>query len=96
MSSTPNLSAFKADHCKTLIPETGSNHFYVKLPVKNYTELSLIKSNLLSAIQLISEYNEILDSSNKSKVTHSISTLVNILQHLDMEEECEGLSELIE
>ncbi len=95
MSLPKDLNNFKENHCTTLITEPNSNSFFVKVYVADYNELSIIKTNLLTAIKLIADYSQLIDPSNKGDITYSIGTLVQLLRNFGLEEECEGLSELI-
>ena len=94
MSNPKDLNDFQQNYCTTLVPESNSNSFFVKVPVANYNELSIIKTNLLTAIKLIADSNEVNESTSKGDVTYSIGTLVKLLHSFGMEEECEGLSSL--
>lgn len=89
------MNDFKVNHCTTLIPEPQSKLFFVKIPVTDYNELSIIKTNLLTAIKLIADYNQLIDPSDRGDITYSIGTLVKLLGDFGLEEECEGLSDLI-
>jgi hypothetical protein len=95
MSLPKDLNDFKENHCTTLIPEPNSNSFFVKVNVADYNELSIIKANLLTAIKLIADYSQLIDPSKKGDITYSIGTLVQLLRNFGLEEEFEGLSELI-
>ncbi len=95
MSLSKDLNDFKENHCTTLIPEPNSKSFFVKVSVTDYNELSIIKMNLLTAIKLIVDYNEVDNDISKSDVTHCIGTMVQLLQNFGLEEECDGLSELL-
>lgn len=94
MNSRENRKNFVQNHCTTLIPEANSNSFFVKVTVADYNELQLVKTNLLTAIKLIADYNEVCSDSIKSEVTHSIGTLIQLLRNFGLDEECAGLSEL--
>ena len=94
MSSSKKLKDFKAAYCNTLIPEPNSKGFHVKVAIKNYNELSIIRTNLLSSIDLITRFNEISSPSDHSEIVHSIGTLVQLLRSFGLEEECDGLTEL--
>ena len=50
MSLPKDLNGFKENHCTTLIPEPNSNSFFIKIPVSDYNELSIIKTNLLTFV----------------------------------------------
>jgi hypothetical protein len=93
MNSPKSLSEFKEQHCNTLISDPKTNSLFVKVPIENYEELYLIKSNLLTAIKLIADSNEYLDQ--KSDVTHSIGTLVQLIRSFGLADECDGLTELM-
>ncbi len=95
MSLPKDLNDFKENHCTTLIPEPNSNSFFVKVNVADYNELSIIKTNLLTAIRLIADYGQLIDPTNKGEITYSIGTLVQLLRNFGLEKESEGLSELI-
>lgn len=94
MSLPKDLNDFKVNHCTTLIPEANSNSFFVKVSVADYNELSIIRTNLLTAVKLIADSNQVNESASKSDVTYSIGTLVKLLLSFGMQEECEGLSGL--
>ncbi len=95
MNSPENRKDFVQNHCTTLIPEPNSKGFFVKVTVADYNELQLIKTNLLTAIKLIADYNEVSANSIKSEFTHSIGALIQLLRNFGLEEESVGLSELI-
>ncbi|NOQ75369.1 MAG: hypothetical protein GQ574_25385 [Crocinitomix sp.] len=95
MSLPKDLNDFKEKHCTTLIAEPNSNSFFVKVNVADYNELSIIKTNLLTAIKLIADYSQLIDHTNKGEITYSIGTLVQLLRNFGLVEEFEGLSELI-
>ncbi len=92
MSLPKDLNDFKENHCTTLIPEPNSNSFFVKVNVVDYNELSIIKTNLLTAIKLIADYSQLIDPSNKGDITYSIGTLVQLLRNFGLDEECDGLA----
>ncbi|NOQ72836.1 MAG: hypothetical protein GQ574_12570 [Crocinitomix sp.] len=95
MSLPKDLNDFKENHCTTLIADPNSNSFFVRVNVADYNELSIIKTNLLTAIKLIADYNQLIGPSNKGDITYSIGTLVQLLRNFGLEEESDGLSELI-
>jgi hypothetical protein len=87
MSNPKSLKDFQSNYCTTLIPEPNSDLFFVKISVRDYNELSIIKTNLLTAIKLIADYNEVIQPDQKSCVTHSIGTLVQLLRNFGSDEE---------
>ncbi|MFT5822914.1 MAG: hypothetical protein ACI8ZM_004171 [Crocinitomix sp.] len=87
MSNPKSVKDFQQNYCTTLIPEPISDSFFVKIPVTDYNELSIIKTNLLTAIKLIADYNEVIQPNQKSSVTHSIGTLVQLLRSFGFDEE---------
>ncbi|NOQ74792.1 MAG: hypothetical protein GQ574_22450 [Crocinitomix sp.] len=95
MSISKKLKGFKKDYCTTLIPEPNSNAFFVKIPVTDYNELSIIRINLLSAVDLIARYIEMSKNSDRSEISHTLSTLIQLLRNFGLEEECEGLTTLL-
>lgn len=95
MSNPKNFNDFQKNYCTSLVPETNSNSFFVKVQVTDYNELSIIRTNLLTAIKLIADSNEVNESASKSDVTYSIGTLIKLLRNFGLEEECDGLSDLM-
>ena len=95
MSNHKSLEDFQKFYCSTLISEENSNSFYVKLHVADYNEVNVIRGNLLTAIHLIARYNETSQYPDRSEVTHSILTLVELAHKLDLTEEMDGLSSLM-
>ncbi|MFT5824424.1 MAG: hypothetical protein ACI8ZM_005692 [Crocinitomix sp.] len=87
MSNPKSLKDFQKSYCTTLIPESNSKSFFVKIPVTDYNELSIIKTNLLTPIKLIADYNEVIQPDQRSSVTHSIGTLVQLLRNFGFDEE---------
>ena len=58
----------------------------IKIPVENFEELKLIRTNLLTAIELIADYNE-HSGTSRSSVTYSIGTLTYLMRHFEVENE---------
>ena len=56
----------------------------IEIPFENLEELNLIKTNLLTAIELIADQNE-HNSTSRSSVTHSIGTLTSLIRHFEVE-----------
>lgn len=56
----------------------------IEIPVGDLEELNLIRTNLLTAIELIAVYNE-HNSTSRSSVTYSIGTLTYLMRHFEVE-----------
>ncbi len=56
----------------------------IKIPVESFEELNVIRTNLLTAIELIADYNE-HSTTSRSSVTYSIGTLTYLMRHFDIE-----------
>ncbi|WP_066756294.1 hypothetical protein [Crocinitomix algicola] len=95
MLNSKSLNGFMVNHCTTLIPEPNSDLFFIKVPVTSYNEVGIIRTNLLSAIDLIARYIETCNCSQRSEITHTINTLVQLSRSFELEEELDGLTEIL-
>lgn len=95
MSNPKNLKDFQQHYCTTLIPEPSSKSFFVKVSVADYNELNIIKTNLLTAIDLINRFHETSKNSDRSDIVYATDTLIQLLRNFTMMEEYDGLTELI-
>jgi len=83
---------FIKDYCQTLLKDTNAS-FYIKIPLKNYEELSLFKSAMVNAIAHTAELHEI---SEQKSLPLTIQYLTHILHQIDLFSECSGLTKLFE
>ena len=85
MSLSKESIDLTGENSLTMFLNNLQQDFCVKIPVENYEEYCLIKTNLRTAIKLIADHNECTDE--KSVITHSIGTLVDILDAFGSHEE---------
>ncbi len=93
MMNPENLKKFKAEFCTALHQDEKNGSFYVKIPVKDYQELSLIRMALVTSIEQIIDLNDHTD--NTEEIIQSVWYLNRILKHMDLMDECLGLTELV-
>lgn len=93
MINPEHLKKFKDEFCTTLHQEEDSKTYYVKIPVKSYQEISLIRMALSTSIEQMIELNDHIDKMDE--IIQSIWYLNHLLKHLDLMDECCGLDELI-
>ena len=92
MINPKDIEKFKDDFCTTLHQDKNSSINYVKIPVKGYQEISLIRTALSTSIEYLIELNDHVDKTDE--IIQSIWYLNQLLKHLDLMEECCGLDEL--
>ena len=95
MSNPKNRKGFQQNYCTALIPEPHSKSFFVKVSVADYNEFNIIKTNLLTAIDLINRFHETSKNSDRSDIVYATDTLIQLLRNFSMMEEYDGLTELI-
>lgn len=89
------VNEFKKNFCETLHTETGNGKArFVKIPVNDYTDLSLMTYYLLNAIDLVSQAHE-YNPQNNDDLSYTIQHLTKILQAITMQTECEGIDRLL-
>lgn len=95
MSNPKNLKNFQQNYCTALIPEHNSKSFFIKVSVTDYNELGIIKTNLITAIDLINRFHEISKNSDRSEIVYATDTLIQLLRNFSMMEEYDGLTEIL-
>ncbi len=95
MLNQKSLDEFKNEYCTSLTYDPITNGYFIKVPISDYSELNIIKTNLLSAINLINRYHEMSDQSEKGDVIYSTATIVQLLRSFGLEDECEGITKLM-
>ena len=83
---------FIKDYCQTLYKAEDAS-FYIKIPLKNYEDLSLFRSAMVNAIAHTAALHEI--KAQKS-LPITVQYLTHILHNIDLFSECSGLSRLFE
>lgn len=95
MLNAKDLKEFQENYCTTLIPDTTTKGYFVKIPVANYSEVNIIRTNLISAIDIINRYHELSKHSDRGDIVYSVGTIIQLLRCFEMEEECDGLNDFM-
>jgi len=93
MINPKDKEKFKDDFCTTLHQDKNGKTNYIRIPVKGYREISLIRTALSTSIEQMIDLNDHVDRTDE--IIQSIWYLNHLLKHLDLMEECCGLDELI-
>jgi len=94
MSTQKSITNFKKVFCNTLKTDEKGNN-YLKIPIANYQELSFFRSNIVDAIEMITDLQIIEENNtNVSDVAFTIKSLSQILKSASMIEECNGIDNL--
>ena len=83
---------FIREYCQTLCKDDTSK-YHIKIPVKDYEDLSLFRSAIVNSIASIAELHEFNEQSSLSMTIHY---LTHILHQVDLFSECSGLTKLLE
>ncbi len=87
-----NRQEFIKNYCQT-IERDQNNQFFLKIPVKNYEELNLLRAAMLNAIEFTAELHEL---NPKNRLPLTVHYLTHILHNIDFFTECQGLTEITE
>ncbi len=91
MSKKIEVEKFIKNYCQTIEKDTENNQFYLKIPIKNYEDLNLLKVAVTNAIEFTAELHELIP---KKRLPITIHYLTHILQNIDFFTESQGLTEL--
>ncbi len=91
-SKNIDTATFINDYCQTL-EQDKNGRFFLKIPIENYEELSLLRAAMLNAVEFTAELHELKAKDNLPLTIHY---LTHILQQIDFFTECQGLTALIE
>ncbi|NOQ72487.1 MAG: hypothetical protein GQ574_10825 [Crocinitomix sp.] len=90
MKSKIDTKDFIVAYCQTL-EQDKNNNFFLKIPVKNYEELNLMRFAIINAIANTAALHEF---ENQANLPLTIQYLTQILNNIDLVTECQGLSTL--
>lgn len=82
---------FKTVFCNTLQNKEGNK--FLKIPFENYQDLNYFRHNIIDAINLIGRMQ--VEQDQGEDIGFTIQALTLILKNISLQEECNGIDNLL-